>query len=231
MQALTKAFRNDPDLAVIASTQLASVMQMIYILCTGCDFIAFFNGFGKATFLATFFQYSEFITSNTAHAPGTLADNICNTNGSLAFLRLIGCPYFRKHIAWFLPSFPTPMTLYSSLSAASQQINIQHSAWLDLIRDKIWSRIQYEEDMIPSCDALLRHWKRACWVSSVWSHSSSNHITYPPLQSFGWKQPDPNTLVIDWDSENNISQIKERVALIRKGCGCQKRQSSPWSRL
>lgn len=75
--------------------------------------------------------------------------------------------------------------------------------------------------MIPSSDALLRHWKRSCWVSSVWKQAASNHIVHPPLEVFGWKRPDPNTLVIDWDSETNTSRIREQVALIRKGCGCK----------
>ena len=45
--------------------------------------------------------------------------------------------------------------------------------------------------------------------------------THPALQSYGWKQPDPSTLSIDWDSELNITQIKDRVSLIQRGCGCK----------
>ncbi len=55
----------------------------------------------------------------------------------------------------------------------------------------------------------------------MWSQATSNHITYPLLCSYGWKQPDPNCLLLDWNSESNASQIKTRVALIRKGCGCR----------
>ena len=68
--------------------------------------------------------------------------------------------------------------------------------------------------MIPSYDALHRH----CWVAS---QATSNHITYPPLHSSGWKQPDQDILFINWDSENNVGQIRARVALFRKGCGCK----------
>ena len=75
--------------------------------------------------------------------------------------------------------------------------------------------------MIPSEDALLRHWKRACWVVSVWRQATLNRITYPPLDGNGWKQPDPHTLAIDWDSEANITQVRTTVALIKKGCGCK----------
>jgi len=63
--------------------------------------------------------------------------------------------------------------------------------------------------MIPSSDALLRHWKRSCWVLAVWNQATAN-IVYPPLEDYGWKKPDLNTLLIDWDSEANTSRIKQQ---------------------
>ena len=66
--------------------------------------------------------------------------------------------------------------------------------------------------MIPSFDALFRHWKRSCWVYNVWSQATSNNISYPPLQSYGWKQPTPETLEIDWESDANVSQVRHRVS-------------------
>ena len=69
LQALITAFQNDPSLAAIEQVTLPSVMQMLYI-STGCDFISFFTGIGKATFMATLFEYAEFICSNTQHTPG-----------------------------------------------------------------------------------------------------------------------------------------------------------------
>ena len=47
---------------------------MLYI-STGCNFISFFDGLGKVTFLATFFKYAEFIASiiyNSVKALGPL---------------------------------------------------------------------------------------------------------------------------------------------------------------
>ena len=61
MQALIKALRSDPDIAVIDPAFSSSVIQIC--ISTGCDFISFFNGFGKVTFLATLFEYSGFICS------------------------------------------------------------------------------------------------------------------------------------------------------------------------
>ena len=37
----------------------------------------------------------------------------------------------------------------------------------------------------------------------------------------GWKQTDAHTLEVDWDSDNNICDVRTRVALIKKGCGCK----------
>lgn len=56
MQALIKAFNNDPELAGIDSTQIGCVIQMIFISTECVNFISFVNEFGKATFLTTFFS-------------------------------------------------------------------------------------------------------------------------------------------------------------------------------
>ena len=66
IQALLAAFQNDPRLAAVDQVSLPSVMQMLY-LCTGCDFISFFNGFGKATFMATLLEYADFICFSLEH--------------------------------------------------------------------------------------------------------------------------------------------------------------------
>ena len=163
MQALLEALKNDPELASLQPDLIPAVMQKLFI-CTGCDFVSFFTGYGKAAFFGSFFHYCEFITSGlTPTQPGTLVDDNPESEGYLAFLRLVGCTYFHKHKAAFLPSFPTPMTLFNSLPVGSQQQpQTHHEQWIGMIRDKIWSRIQYEDNMIPSCEALHRHWRRSC---------------------------------------------------------------------
>ena len=80
MQALIKAFTDDPDLAPIPSSLAPAVIQMLFV-CTGCDFMSFFNGLGKASFLATLFEYSELICSNSSQIPGTLANTDPNSHG------------------------------------------------------------------------------------------------------------------------------------------------------
>ena len=37
----------------------------------------------------------------------------------------------------------------------------------------------------------------------------------------GWKQPSSSSLVVDWDSIENTTHVREMVALIKKGSGCR----------
>ena len=217
IQALNSAFKNDPDLAVIPRLSVAPVMQVLFV-CTGCDFVSFFNGLGKASFLNTLYDYCSFICSDSDQVPEILS-NI--DQDFLSFIRLVECTYFKKHKSAFLPTYPTPMTLFNSLANNSGNSPLQHSTWLEFLRERIWSKIKYEEEMIPSDDALERHWKRACWVINVWRQSMHNNIIYPPLDGNGWKQPSPSSLVVDWDSDENSARVRETVALLKKGCGCK----------
>ena len=54
----------------------------------------------------------------------------------------------------------------------------------------------------------------------IWKQAASNITTYPPFELHGWKLKD-NVLAIDWDSEEHMSQVRSRVALMKKGCGCK----------
>ena len=58
-------------------------------------------------------------------------------------------------------------------------------------------------------------------VLGVWRQAHSNDINYPPLSGHGWKQVNADTLEIDWDSEDNLTEVCTRVAFIKKGCGCK----------
>ena len=156
MQHLLQAFNNDPDLATIPDSLIPSTMQAVYV-CTGCDYASFYHGLGKACFLNSLFEYSNFICSNTEEAPGTLAQQ--DSDLSLLSFRLVGCTYFRKHKSAFLPMYPTPMNIFKFLLKVDSTLTDHHSTWLQFMRERIWSRIKYEDEMIPSDNALQRHWK------------------------------------------------------------------------
>ena len=99
IQALNSAFKNDPDLAVIPRLSVAPVMQVLFV-CTGCDFVSFFNGLGKASFL---YDYCSFICSDSDQVPEILS-NI--DQGFLSFIRLVGCTYFKNHKSAFFSHLP-----------------------------------------------------------------------------------------------------------------------------
>ena len=110
INAYNEALTNDPDLRYIDKNLLPTIMQSVYV-CTGCDYISFFNQIGKATFLKHFYQHASFVTSGkNPSTPGTLADISLTENsyktGFLAFMRLVGTAYFKKHSTGFDVSSP-----------------------------------------------------------------------------------------------------------------------------
>ena len=84
-------------------------------------------------------------------------------------------------------------------------------ATFTVVGERICSKIKYEEEMVPSEDALNRHWRRSCWVITVWGQC------YPDLNGSGWKVSN-GELSIDRDSDEKVRQM---VSLIRKGCRCK----------
>ena len=140
--------RNNPDLSAIPPQLIPQVFQTIFVV-TGRDYISFFSGIGKATFLRYFYQHAEFISSGKYNLPGTLADVDIEGNkinsGFLAFLRLVGTVYFKRHSSGFST---TPDRHFNEFTHPNPLQ--QHCSWLEDIRQTIWDRIQFESGMIPS---------------------------------------------------------------------------------
>ena len=82
--------------------------------------------------------------------------------------------------------------------------------------------------MVPSSGALLRHWKRSCWIMDMWHQADKNQISLQPLQENGWKITDQATLEMDWDSEEHVENVRHRVALLTKGCNCRTGCRTGW---
>ena len=138
--------------------------------------------------------------------------------GFLAFLRLIGTLYFKKYSIAF--SKNTPQTLFRKHTETSATTLEQHNKWLEDIRQTIWDRTQFEDEMLPSEDALLLHWKRVCWVLDMWRQSNMPIMKLEPMIEHGWYY-NGDELNYEWDSELNIAKIKSRVASMLKGCKCR----------
>ena len=49
----------------------------------------------------------------------------------------------------------------------------------------MWSRIEFEDELPPSFDALWRHWQQTCWVSNMWTQAASNHMRVLDLTQYG----------------------------------------------
>ena len=73
--------------------------------------------------------------------------------------------------------------------------------------------------MIPSDEALLFHWKRACWVLHMWKQADQNTMTLEPITQYGWSINEGELTVV-WDSDRNISAVRQRVSSLLRGCKC-----------
>ena len=173
-----KCLSADPDLAQIPQCERPRAMQTLYI-ATGCDYISFFRGLGKVSFLSTFFQHATFIAGQSDTVLGSIGrvsvDDM-QSNAYLSFLRLIGCAYFRKHTSAF--QLETPEALFHSITPTGDAFQ-QHSKWLGVIRSTVHQRMENESDSMPSTEALGLHWKRCLWVIHVWNSASQNNICLP----------------------------------------------------
>ena len=124
---LCKCLKNDPDLSQIKTESICSITKFLFIV-SGCDYISFSTGFGKTRFLQTLFQYATFISADSVLYPGELGSK---TNGFLAFLRLVGCQYYKK----YLSAFPdkSPSNFLKNFSGIDM-LDV-HVQWLAKIRE------------------------------------------------------------------------------------------------
>ncbi len=219
LPALLQAIGEDPDLSLIPSILLPQVLSTLFVV-TGCDYTSFFSRIGKTTFYRYFFHHAEFITSG--RLPGTLADIGLRDNvfemGFLSFLRLVGVTYFKKKNSGF--SQETPEAHFHSFFNNDQTPLCHHKLWIVNIRVIIGDRCHFENEMMPSLDALHRHWKRTCGVLDMWSQANKNNMQLLPMSVYGWKIHN-NSLTIDWDSPANVAAVDARVTGLLKGCKCK----------
>lgn len=121
---LLEALNDDPDLSAIPHAERPLVLMSLFV-ATGSDFTSYFRSIGKATFLKHFFQDASFITGSA------MQSSLANFNlqmrefGFLAFLRLVGTAYFKKHLASVISHYnlETPTQLYNSISTSLSPYN------------------------------------------------------------------------------------------------------------
>ena len=61
----------------------------------------------------------------------------------------------------------------------------QHKRFIEVIRESVWSRNEFEDELPLSFDALWRHWQQTRWVSNMWNQAASNHMRVLDLTHYG----------------------------------------------
>uniref|UniRef100_A0A1X7VCY4 Uncharacterized protein n=1 Tax=Amphimedon queenslandica TaxID=400682 RepID=A0A1X7VCY4_AMPQE len=213
LNTLSECLQNEPELRQVDKPLRNKIIVTLYAL-SGCDFTSFFVGITKTSFAKTLLNYAEFITGDTKVAPGTLASHSPAGNGFLACLRLVASAYMVKHKQAF--SSNTPPALY--LSFESESIMERHKRFYNHVKEQIWTRVTFEDDLPPSFEALQRHWLRSIWVLNYWEQSYHNDVTLLPVNYFGWSINE-DKITVDWESNENVMAIRKRVSFLTKGCG------------
>ena len=161
---LPDCLNNDPDLARLSSEERLQALQTLFI-ATGCDYVSFFAGIGKISFLKVFYRHASFITGRTH--PGSLTDTGPETRdqGFLAFLRLVGAPYLNKYSTCF--THTSPDSHFHAFDNSDTNSYNQHVAWMDRIRETTWIRVSDPSEFLPSTEALRLHWYRCVWIANM----------------------------------------------------------------
>jgi hypothetical protein len=111
INALMVALDTDPDLQELP-LQLRPIMLQTGYLLSGCDYISYWHGLGKITFLKTLLRHSGFINAPMNQPGVNVIGNLTNTHsenqkvGFLPFIRPVGCLYFNKHKGAFESANP-----------------------------------------------------------------------------------------------------------------------------
>lgn len=217
IRKLLNALERDPDLAGIPQEERPKVLVSLYTL-SGSDYTSFFVGHGKVSIMKAFFEHAQFVCEDSTEKPGSLA-NLNGGTGFYAFLRLIGAVYFRSHRPGF-PQHDSPESLYNSLFQSDSTAKENHTQFIEKIRTVIWERVVIEDGLLPSIDALRRHYLRAVWTIGCWKQSTENKMNFPPILEHGWKLVN-DKLAVDWESDENRQAIRDRVTFLVRGCACK----------
>ena len=94
---------------------------------------------------------------------------------------------------------------FDSLCAAQADHKTIHFEWFKSIRTIIGERVKFENEMLPSDDVLLYHWKKTCWIANMWKQADYNIINVDEIVGNGWVE----NIKVQWDSDKNMETIKQ----------------------
>ena len=224
LNELLQKFKDDTDLACLPTRYCKlqdianyKILQTAFI-ASGCDYISYFSGHGKATVLAIFYQHADFITGSEHE--GTLADTDSHSMkmGFMALLRFIGTCYFKKYLSGFVSGgAATPNQLYYPFTGDKPK------QWWNAVRSTCNERILTEEERPPTYTALYNHWARTCWVSQMWNNSilEDPYSPLPNAEECGWLKDEDGTYKFNWESNEVARQVTDIIQFLTKGCGCK----------
>lgn len=217
IDGLMAAFQHDPDLASLPQNQLGSIMLQLYSV-TGCDYISYISGMGKATFLKYFYQHAEFISGEHFLSQ---TNSVAMDVGFYSCIKLIGTAYFKKNLATMVSKlgFETPNQLFNSMDPGLS-VEARHTEWYTTIKRAI--RIVSEDQRPPTLTALRKHWARSCWIKEMWMNSSEpdQYHRLPPPESQGWLK-NATGYSIDWEAPETTQRIQATLDFLNKGCTCK----------
>lgn len=128
-------------------------------------------GIGK---VKVFFENAKFIAASPI-SPSNLGDQA--TYSVLAFIRLVGCAYFKKHANAFFSHTPSLMSSFATASVSPLE---QHCKWLNHLRETIWDKITSENETIPSMNPS----NITGWVLNMATSRDISHCT--PFTGWQW---------------------------------------------
>ena len=73
-----------------------------------------------------------------------------------------------------------PVTHFNIYDYQGNSTLEHHYRWLHDLRQNIWDRVQFKNEIIPSIDALTHHWKQTCWVIDMWLQADKNQMILQP---------------------------------------------------
>jgi hypothetical protein len=217
------------ELCVFDQGTLGRELQALFV-CSGCDYVSFFNNYSKNSFYEAYFNNIDFISSNDSYS-GMLSQASTQTwqLGFQSFCRLVGCVFLKKCSNSFeykmnFQKKPTPVEIFDKIIEGNVDMSSEQvlKEWLEQIRASIMKTegCQSEESWLPSDDALLFHWKRCCYVLQIWEQADRTEMIFPDLKEWGWCYVDKE-LVFKWDSKSNVQRIERYRKLWTSGCKCK----------
>ncbi len=176
------AIQRDPSLASLSADDKIKYTQKIYITF-GCDYVSFWVGHGKVSFLNAFFNHAEFLSDN--YLPGKLSNY--DDSNILFFYWLICCVYFKQANSEN-KDFTLHMALYNIVRGEHPKLSHleTHMEWLHIIRNAARVGKTGEENVLPHYTVLSYHWQRTNLVSLMNNSCTQNIIPQPQFDQFGY---------------------------------------------